>query len=139
MIAQNEQTAPTIMLVDDDDVDLRLAKRSLGRLLPGAHVLVRKDGIDALEGLRTDIRTSRCIIVLDLNMPRMNGLEMLRELRKDPALRSHVVFVYSTSTHSDDIQICYELNVAGYLVKTDSADQLGELLATYIERVRLGL
>ena len=63
--------------------------------------------------------TKPYLILLDINMPRMNGLEMLRELREDAELCEAVVFMLSTSESDQDKRTAYSLNVAGYMTKSD--------------------
>ena len=72
--------------------------------------------LEAAMQLRPDL------ILLDLNMPRMNGLEMLAELRNDPVLSSAVVFVLTTSKADEDIVVAYQQHVAGYIVKSQVGD-----------------
>ena len=81
-------------------------------------LFIARDGVEALEKLRNgEIPKERRIVLLDLNMPRMNGIELLREVRNDPALYSTTVVVLTTSKDEQDMIDAYNLNVAGYLVK----------------------
>lgn len=111
-----------ILLVDDDEVDVMNVRRALqrnqARGLAAATLHVAGDGVEALELLRSGaIPTRRRLILLDLNMPRMNGLELLRALRADPELAALPVVVLTTSDDERDKMEAYDLNVAGYLVK----------------------
>lgn len=85
---------------------------------PFTHVV---DGIEALHALRGehgyDPLPKPYIILLDINMPRMNGLEFLSALRRDPTLRHSVVFVLTTSNREEDIMAAYNQQIAGYLLK----------------------
>lgn len=85
---------------------------------PFTHVV---DGIEALHALRGehgyDPLPKPYIILLDINMPRMNGLEFLSALRRDPTLRHSVVFVLTTSNREEDITAAYNQQIAGYLLK----------------------
>ncbi len=93
----------TILLVEDDDVDVMGIERALRKLKILNHIVRAKDGLEALELLRDPDAVRRpYIILLDINMPRMNGLEMLAELRDDPRLTSAVVFVLTTSKSDED-------------------------------------
>ena len=108
-----------ILLVDDDEVDVMNVQRALQE---GATSPTRcsspSNGLEALELLRDGtIPPNRRLILLDLNMPRMNGIEFLRELRKDPALAATSVVVLTTSNEERDKVEAYQLNVAGYLLK----------------------
>lgn len=113
----------TILLVDDDDVDAMGVERALKKLkIPNTTVRAR-DGFEALEFLRTpDVVDRPFIVLLDLNMPRMNGIEMLIELRDDPALTSSVVFILTTSEDEKDKFLAYQEHVAGYMVKNKLGD-----------------
>jgi CheY-like chemotaxis protein len=110
-----------ILLVDDDDVDVMNVKRAFKRNNIINPLYVACDGLEALEMLRSDgpdgVPKERRLILLDLNMPRMNGLEFLRELREDPELRYLTVIVLTTSDDERDKVEAYNLNVAGYIIK----------------------
>jgi CheY-like chemotaxis protein len=114
-----------ILLVDDDRVDVLAVKTALEENSIANPVIVAEDGVKALELLRSrrDDRSSPLpqpyLILLDLNMPRMNGIEFLKTIRSDPALRSSIVFVLTTSNDDRDRVAAYELNVAGYVVKSE--------------------
>ena len=108
----------TIFLVEDDEVDVMNVKRAFAQNNIGNPLFVARDGVEALEKLRNgEIPKERRIVLLDLNMPRMNGIELLREVRNDPALCSTTVVVLTTSKDEQDMIDAYNLNVAGYLVK----------------------
>ena len=107
-----------IFLVEDDDVDVMNVKRAFKTSHITNPLFVANDGIEALEMLRAgEIPKGRRLILLDLNMPRMNGIEFLRELRKDAELASTPVVVLTTSNDDRDKVEAYNLNVAGYLLK----------------------
>lgn len=111
----------TILLVDDDKVDAMAVKRALVELKIANPVIEARNGIEALEHLRGENGFGRvptpCLVLLDLNMPRMSGLEFLEELRNDPALRRTIVFVMTTSSAEEDRIRAYDYNVAGYVLK----------------------
>ena len=112
-----------ILLVEDDEVDVMNVKRAFKKNEISNPVYVACTGLEALAILRGeqgDFPTSsdeRRVILLDLNMPKMNGIEFLQELRQDPALRSLVVIVLTTSDQERDRVEAYKLNVAGYILK----------------------
>lgn len=113
----------TILLVDDDDVDAMGVIRALKKLRISNPVVRARDGVEALELLRHPTAIERpYIVLLDINMPRMNGLEMLAQLRRDPVLVRAVVFVLTTSAEEEDKLGAYEKNVAGYIVKNHIDD-----------------
>jgi CheY-like chemotaxis protein len=107
-----------LVLVEDDDIDVMNVRRALERAHVTNPLFVAHNGVEALELLRgRSVPTDRRLVLLDLNMPRMNGIEFLRELRKDPSLRSTPVVVLTTSDDDRDKVQAYDLNVAGYLLK----------------------
>jgi CheY-like chemotaxis protein len=114
-------TAVTILLVDDDKVDAKAVKRSFRDLKIANPVIEAQDGIAALEYLRGQNGRQKvpspCLVLLDLNMPRMGGIEFLEEVRGDPALRSTLIFVMTTSAADEDRMRAYDKNVAGYVLK----------------------
>ena len=119
-----------ILLVEDDQVDVMNVKRAFERNRILNPLQVASDGIEALEMLRNGtVPASRRIILLDLNMPRMNGIEFLRELRNDPELRPTPVVVLTTSNDERDRVEAYKLNVAGYLLKPVTFINFVELMA----------
>jgi CheY-like chemotaxis protein len=110
--------ALNILLVDDDDIDVMTVQRAFRKNNLANVLKVAGDGIQALEMLRSgEVPIDNRIILLDINMPRMDGIEFLRELRADPALASATVVVLTTSNEDRDRIQAYELNVAGYLLK----------------------
>ncbi len=107
-----------ILLVEDDEIDVMTVRRAFRKNNITNPLKVAGDGIEALEMLRSgEIPPENRIILLDINMPRMDGIEFLREIRADPALRSATVVVLTTSNEDRDRIHAYELNVAGYLLK----------------------
>jgi len=79
---------------------------------------IAKNGLEALDMLTNGkLNPLPKIILLDINMPKMGGIEFLQELRKNPELKSLSVFVMTTSNEESDIVAAYDLNVAGYILK----------------------
>ena len=111
----------TILLVDDDKVDAMAVKRSFLDLGIDNSMVEAGNEIEALEHLRGENGyekvPSPCLVLLDLNMPRMGGIEFLAELRRDPALRHTLVLVMTTSAADEDRALAYDQNVAGYILK----------------------
>ncbi len=111
----------TILIVDDDKVDTRAIRRSLQDLRVANPVIEAPDGLVALDRLRGTGGQEKvpqpCLVLLDLNMPRMGGIEFLEELRADPVLRRTLVFVMSTSAAEEDRLRAYDHHVAGYVLK----------------------
>ena len=107
-----------ILLVEDDEVDVMNVRRAFQKAHIANPLFVATNGVDALEQLRGGkIPRDRRIILLDLNMPQMNGIEFLKELRADPELKPSPVIVLTTSNDERDRIEAYNLNVAGYLLK----------------------
>lgn len=134
----------TVLLVEDDDVDAEAVMRSIRRSQVPVDLVWVEDGMEALEVLRGEHPSERVerpvIVLLDLNMPRMDGFEFLHALRADPGLRDLVVFVLTTSASDADRTRAYHENIAGYLVKSSIGPQfarLARLLLTYRTAVSL--
>jgi CheY-like chemotaxis protein len=120
-----------ILLVEDDDVDVMNVKRAFDKNHIANPLFVAGNGLEALEKLRSgEVPQGRRIVLLDLNMPKMNGIEFLRELRNDPALAPTPVVVLTTSNNDRDKIEAYNLNVAGYLVKPVAFAEFSELMVT---------
>ncbi len=120
-----------ILLVDDDEVDVMTVKRAFEKGHIANPLFVARDGLEALEKLRSgEVPAQRRLVLLDLNMPRMNGIEFLRELRKDPALAHTPVVVLTTSDMDRDKFAAYDLNIAGYLVKPVTFERFCDLVVT---------
>lgn len=107
----------SLLIVDDDDIDAMALKRALHKLKLLNPLYRARDGIEAMELLRSGQLPKPYIILLDINMPRMNGLEFLEVLRADPELTPTVVFILTTSKSDEDIMAAYREHVAGYLLK----------------------
>ena len=119
-----------ILLVEDDHVDIMNVKRAFDRNRITNPLYVATNGLDALEMLRTNaVPADRRLILLDLNMPKMSGIEFLRELRADAALSSTPVVVLTTSNDERDKIDAYNLNVAGYLLKPVTFINFVEVMA----------
>jgi CheY-like chemotaxis protein len=123
-----------ILLVDDDEVDVMNVQRSFKKNNISNPLYIAANGLEALDLLRgqgvTAIPGPRRLILLDLNMPKMNGLEFLRAIREDPALRSLTVVVLTTSDDERDRIEAYNLNVAGYILKPVTFTAFVEAMAT---------
>jgi len=122
MISRDVRTM-NVLLVEDDEVDIMNVRRAFKKGNVGNPIYVANNGIEALELLRSNnmhngsAPAQRRLILLDLNMPKMNGIEFLQILRADPDLKKIPVVILTTSNADRDRIAAYELNVAGYLVK----------------------
>jgi len=106
-----------ILLVEDDDVDAMTAKRALSDLRITNPLVHAANGEQALRYLRDENNKKPCLILLDLNMPKMNGIEFLKTVKVDNGLRKIPVVVLTTSRNEKDIVESFELSAAGYIVK----------------------
>jgi CheY-like chemotaxis protein len=124
------EKALNILLVEDDEVDVMNVRRAFDKNRIANPLHVAPDGVEALRMLRAgEVPRDRRLILLDLNMPRMNGIEFLRELRHDPALSPTPVVVLTTSDDERDKINAYDLNVAGYLLKPVTFVNFVEVMA----------
>lgn len=110
----NEQP---LLLVEDDEIDVLTFKRSLTEIHLLNHLYVASDGEEALAILRDPGHPKPCLILLDLNMPRMTGLELLRIIKHDDHLKRIPVIILTTSKDERDKIESFKLGVAGYMVK----------------------
>lgn len=122
--ARSGATDIKILLVEDDDGDAKAVIRAFAKADIGNPIIRAQDGVQALaylteEGLSALARPP-ILLLVDLNMPRMNGIEFLRTLRAHPDLRRTVVFLLTTSRREEDMSAAYDLNVAGYIVKQNA-------------------
>jgi CheY-like chemotaxis protein len=113
----------TVLLIEDNTIDQEAIQRAFKQHRIGNRIVPANDGVEALAVLRGDGGREPLprpyLVLLDLNLPRMNGIEVLRELRADPVLHDSIVFVLTTSKRDEDRVASYQLNVAGYLHKSD--------------------
>jgi CheY-like chemotaxis protein len=120
-----------ILLVEDDDVDVMNVRRAFERNNVSNPLFIAGNGLEALELLRDGtVPKERRLILLDLNMPKMNGIEFLQALRSDPELASTPVVVLTTSNDDQDKIDAYNLNVAGYLLKPVTFSNFCERMTT---------
>ncbi|HEX5474592.1 MAG TPA: response regulator [Vicinamibacterales bacterium] len=119
-----------ILLVEDDDVDVMTVRRAFEKNRITNPLFVARDGFEGLAMLRDGgMPGERRLVLLDLNMPRMSGIEFLRELRADLRLQATPVVVLTTSNDERDKIEAYNLNVAGYLLKPVTFLNFVELMA----------
>lgn len=125
-----------VLLVEDDEVDIMNVKRAFKRNNITNPLYTAANGLEALAVLRGEdqslpaVPPTRRLILLDLNMPKMGGLEFLQELRSDAVLRNIPVVVLTTSNEDRDRIEAYNLNVAGYILKPVTFINFAEVMAT---------
>jgi CheY-like chemotaxis protein len=107
-----------ILLIEDDNVDVMTVERVLRELKIANQLVSTSNGEQALEYLRTNDNKKPCVILLDLNMPKMNGTEFLKIVKTDEALKKIPVVVLTTSGQQQDVVESFELGAAGYMVKS---------------------
>jgi CheY-like chemotaxis protein len=119
-----------ILLVDDDDVDAIITQRALNELKVTNELIRKVDGEDALTYLKDEHNPRPCVILLDLNMPRINGFEFLKIAKADENLKKIPVVVLTTSDVDQNIVDSFNLGVAGYIVKPVDYKQFVEAMRT---------
>jgi chemotaxis family two-component system response regulator Rcp1 len=121
-----------ILLVEDNPADARLTREAFKTSKTQSVLTVVKDGVEAMDflhqkGAYTDVEKPD-LILLDLNLPRKDGREVLAEIKRDPVLRRIPVAVFTTSRAERDINGCYDLNANCYIVKPADLDQYFEAI-----------
>ncbi|OUR65718.1 two-component system response regulator [Methylophaga sp. 42_25_T18] len=119
---EKEINPVTVFLVEDDDVDAETIIRSFETNRIANSVIRAVDGVQALEMLRAGEVSRPFIMLLDLKMPRMGGIELMKELRADENLASTVVFVLTTSKDEADLASIFKYRAAGYYNKAEAGE-----------------
>jgi CheY-like chemotaxis protein len=119
-----------ILLIEDDIVDFMTVKKALQHLKILNDLIHLKNGAEALEYLEDETKTKPSIIILDLNIPRIGGLELLKAIKANETLKSIPVIVMSTSEMEQDIDESFSLSVAGYIVKPVDFDRFVKAFGT---------
>lgn len=118
-----------LLLVEDDDLDVMNVHRALSQAPEIASINVARDGIEALKLLRSgELPLERLVILLDLRMPRMSGLDVFRELRNDPRLKRVPIVVLTTSDDPVDREAAFSLGAAGYFVKPAAPNRFRQIM-----------
>ncbi len=110
----------SILLIEDDEIDVEAITRGFQKMKMNCSIELARDGLEALELLRNNRIRSPYLILLDLNMPRMNGIEFLESLRNHPKYQDTIVFVLTTSNDERDRRAAYQKNIAGYIPKSEA-------------------
>ena len=123
-----------ILLVEDDRVDIMTVQRALNKNDISNPLYVARTGLEALAMLRgADVpKVQPALILLDLNLPKMSGIEFLKELRADPELRSLSVIVLTSSNEPRDRAAAFEYDVEDYIVKPHSFEEFAVAMATVL-------
>ena len=121
---------PSILLVEDDYLDSMSVERELRKLNITNPLYTARNGREALNMLKGDgvqkLQPLPAVVLLDINMPRMSGLEFLEAIRQDSEFRNLKVFIMTTSSEDSDRIAAQNLGVAGYIVKPLSFDKFGK-------------
>ena len=126
-----EVNSVTLLLVEDDAIDAEAIQRAFRQHRIANPFVVVRDGVEALAALRGESEVEvphPYVVLLDVNMPRMNGIEFLDAIRADPALSRTIVFVLTTSDREEDKVAAYEHNVAGYILKSRAGEDFLEVV-----------
>jgi CheY-like chemotaxis protein len=113
----------TILLAEDNSKDVELTLEAMADNNLATHVVVVKDGVEAMEYLHCEGKyklrkpENPAVILLDIKMPRMDGIEVLRNIRSEEALRRIPVVILTTSREEKDLITTYDLGVNAYVVK----------------------
>jgi CheY-like chemotaxis protein len=133
-----------ILLVEDDDGDAKAMQRAFSKAKIANPIVRVVDGIEAMGLLKGTHGKAKMqppyILIVDLNMPRMNGIQLVQAIRGDEELRHSIVFVLTTSKREEDKMAVYDFNVAGYIVKATAGEdflQLVTLMDSYGRIVEL--
>ncbi|MCU7920839.1 MAG: response regulator [Candidatus Thiodiazotropha sp. (ex Epidulcina cf. delphinae)] len=127
----------TILLVEDDRVDIMTVQRALKQNKISNPLRIARTGLEALNILRGEAGLEKltpppALILLDLNLPKMSGIEFLQELRKDPELQGLRIIVLTSSNEPKDRAAAFEYEVDDYIVKPHSFDEFTRAMATIL-------
>lgn len=124
------QSSKPILLIEDDDVDVMTVNRALQDSKVTNQLVSMGDGEEAIEYLRDENATEPIIILLDLNMPKMDGAEFLKVVKADNTLKKIPVVILTTSNSDQDVIESFELGAAGYMVKSVDYEKFVEIIRT---------
>jgi CheY-like chemotaxis protein len=122
----------TVLMVDDDPIDAYAVRRIVKRLQLATRVEHVEDGEQALVWL-DDAEQMPCCVLLDLNMPRMNGREFLRMMRQHPRAHAIPVYIITTSTREEDILACKESGYSGYVLKSTELEMFSDDMTAVLQ------
>ncbi|AJE03870.1 response regulator [Geobacter pickeringii] len=126
-------TELNVLLVEDNDDDRFLASRAMKKLSRPVRLEIARDGAEALRRLQGSCDAPApelpALVILDLQLPRVDGMEVLQQLRQDPATKTVPVVIASSSDHPTDLDRCRQLGVAGFIMKPLDVAPLEEIIA----------
>jgi len=124
------KSSKPILLVEDDDVDAMTTQRALKELKIANKLIRKSNGEEALEYLKDEKNAKPCIILLDLNMPRMDGFEFSKIVKTDDILKIIPVVILTTSEAKENVIDSFNVSVAGYIVKPVHYQEFVEAMKT---------
>ncbi|MBI1215085.1 MAG: response regulator [Alphaproteobacteria bacterium] len=123
-----------VLVIEDDEIDVEVLRRAFRKNNINNSIYRAKSGVDALEMMRGAKAQERLpkpyILLVDINMPEMDGLEFLNEVRNDNDLKKSIAFILTTSARDTDVARAYDLNAAGYFLK-DNMQELINMFSVY--------
>ena len=126
----------SILLVEDDSIEAMKFNRTVAKLDVDCSIIEVKNGEEGIKFLK-EKKNLPHIILLDLNMPKMNGIEFLAILKEDEVLKYIPTIILTTSNHQNDLIDCYKIGVAGYMVKPlkygDYAKKMAKIVSYWSE------
>ena len=131
------QKSISCLLVDDDKDDQEIFRFALKKVDPEVSCLLANDGVFALEKLQDDSFKLPEFIFVDINMPRLNGVQVLGEIKKIDLLKKIPVYMYSTSGQPDIIQKCKKMGAADFIVKSANISDLEDALRSIVQGIRI--
>lgn len=128
------QRKTSIFVVDDDDIDAMAIERAYLKVDPNCMIYRAVDGIEAINMLTGENGAVKIpepnFILVDINMPRMNGIKFIKLVREHPQLKNSIIFVLTTSKNEADRNAAYDLRIAGYIVKDNIDSNYNKLVET---------
>ena len=126
-----------ILIVDDDEDDRDLFCDAVNVVDPEINCIMARNGEEALTALKADHFPKPNLIFLDLNMPRVNGVQFLREIKKQPTLHRIPVIIYTTSKLKEDRDITRKLGAVHFITKPSSLRELCDEIEVAISKIRI--
>lgn len=133
-MTKNLDLKSVILYAEDDEDDQQLIKDSLSTYSPGIEIVIRNNGAEAISYLNNlpASEPAPCLIILDINMPRMNGIEALKQIRENKRFNKVPAILFTTSSHLQDKKVAAEYN-AGFITKPINTLQMRFIAKTFVE------
>jgi len=132
-MTENINTHITIMLIDDDEDDRKLFAAELQELDPSVKLITAEDGIEAFLSLEDESQRLPDFILLDLNMPKKTGFEVLAEIKNDELLKNIPVIIYTTSINKNEKEETINHGAISWITKTASKEELRKIISEMLE------